>query len=96
VYKLSLRLRVLEWVLWRIRAKSRFEKMDGFRKRTIKSRPSNPRPPRSIYRRYNVVENTQHGKQMFSISRKNGESKNIYSIFTAGPTPIRLWECSRI
>jgi hypothetical protein len=78
VYKPSLRSRMLEWVFWRIRAKSRFEKTDGFRETTIKSRPSNPRPPRSIYRRYNVVENTQHGS----------------FIFTGGATHIRLWGCS--
>jgi pimeloyl-ACP methyl ester carboxylesterase len=35
VHKPSLRSRVLEWVLWRMRAKSRFEKMDGFRETTI-------------------------------------------------------------
>jgi hypothetical protein len=55
VYRPSLRSRVLEWVLWRIRAKSLFVKMEGFRETTIKSR------------RYNVIENNQHGQHEFDF-----------------------------
>jgi monoterpene epsilon-lactone hydrolase len=63
--------------------------MDGFRETTIKSRPSNPRHPRSIYRRCNVVENTQHGKQVFSISRKNGEATK-HLLFDGGAYPCQI------
>jgi|HubBroStandDraft_6_1064221.scaffolds.fasta_scaffold221519_2 monoterpene epsilon-lactone hydrolase len=71
----SLRSRMIEWVLWRLRVKGRFTKTDGFRERVVKSRPTNPRPPRSFYRRYRVDETSQAGKPIFTISPRNGEAR---------------------
>jgi len=71
----SLRSRMIEWVLWRLRVKGRFAKTDGFRERVVKSRPTDPRPPRSFYRRYRVHETTQAGKLIFTISPRNGEAR---------------------
>ena len=71
----SLRSRMIEWVLWRLRVKGRFAKTDGFRERVVKSRPTDPRPPRSFYRRYRVHETTQAGKLIFTISPRNREAR---------------------
>ncbi len=68
----SLRSQMIEWVLWRLRVKGRFANTDGFRERVVKSRPTNPRPPRSFYRRYRVDETSQAGKPIFTISPRNG------------------------
>jgi acetyl esterase/lipase len=71
----NLRSQVIEWVLWRLRVKARFAKTDGFRERVVNSRPANPRPPRSFYRRYCVHQTTQAGKLIFTISLRNGEAR---------------------
>lgn len=71
----SLRSQMIEWVLWRLRVKARFAKTDGFRERVINSRPTNPRPPRSFYRRYRVHQTTQAGKLIFTISPRNGRAR---------------------
>jgi acetyl esterase/lipase len=66
---------MIEWVLWRLRVKGRFAKTDGFRERVVKSRPTNPRPPGSFYRRYRVDETSQAGKPIFTISPRNGQTR---------------------
>jgi epsilon-lactone hydrolase len=71
----SLRSQMIEWVLWRLRLKGRFAKTGGFRERVVKSRPINPRPPRSFYRRYRVEERSQAGKPIFTISPRNGQAR---------------------
>jgi monoterpene epsilon-lactone hydrolase len=71
----SLRSQMIEWVLWRLRVKTRFTKTDGFRERVVNSRPTNPRPPRSFYRRYCVHQTTQAGKLIFTISPRNGQAR---------------------
>ncbi len=75
--KPSLRSRLLEWVLWRLRVKGMF-KLDGLRERVIKSRPADPRPPRAFYRRYRVEETVRDGRPVFTLSPKNGPvSKHV-------------------
>jgi acetyl esterase/lipase len=71
----NLRSQMIEWVLWRLRVKGRFAKTDGFRERVVKSRPTNPRPPGSFYRRYRVDETSQAGKPIFTISPRNGQTR---------------------
>lgn len=71
----SLRSRMIEWVLWRLRVKSRFAKTDGFRERVVKSRPTKPRAPRSFYRRYRVDETSYAGKPIFTISPRNARAR---------------------
>jgi hypothetical protein len=83
----SLRSRMIEWVLRRLRVKGRFAKTDGFRERVVKSRPTDPRPPRSFYRRYRVHETTQAGKLIFTISPRNREARK-HLLYLHGLPPI--------
>jgi epsilon-lactone hydrolase len=71
----SLRSQMIEWILWRVRVKGRFAKTNGFRERVVKSRPTNPRPPRSFYRRYRVDETSHAGKPIFTISPRTGQAR---------------------
>lgn len=65
----SLRSRLIEWVLWRIRVKKMFD-TQGLRERVLKSRPKNASPPRSLYRRFDVLETQQDGRPVFTLRRK--------------------------
>jgi hypothetical protein len=87
----SLRSQMIEWVLWRLRVKGRFAKTDGFRERVVKSRPTNPQPPRSFYRHYRVDETSQAGKPIFTISPRTATRGNISYISTVVRTCSRSW-----
>ena len=65
----SFRSRLIEWFLWRLRFKRRF-RPEGLRERVLKSRPRNPQPPRSLYRRFQVREHTSQGQRVFTLTPK--------------------------
>lgn len=73
--KPSVRSRLLEWVLWRLRLRKEFEQVDALRGRVLKSRPRNPRPPRSFSRRFRVADTTLHGQRIFTLSPRNRPAK---------------------
>lgn len=62
-------------MLWRLPIKSRFVNTEGLRERVIKSRPGNPRPPRSFYRRYRVDEGMREGRKIFTHSPRKGRPR---------------------
>lgn len=69
--KPSVRSRLLAWLLWRLPLKAEFQKTDGLRGRVLKSRPRNPRPPRSFHRRFKVDESTLNRQRVFTLSPRN-------------------------
>ena len=66
--KPSLLSRLLEWLLWRLPAKKRFADVRGLRERVLSERPRDPRPPRSLYRRFRVEESMHDGQRVFTLS----------------------------
>lgn len=77
----SVRSRLLEWMLWRIRIKKMFQNTDGLRGRVLKARPKDPKPPRSMYRRFRVEQTMQDGQSIFTISRqKSAAGKSLLYI----------------
>lgn len=68
----SMQSRVIEWVLRLIRVKKMFSDTHNLREKVFKRRPTNPAPPRSMYRRYRVEESSQGGRRMFTLRRRDG------------------------
>lgn len=79
----SLRSRLIEWVLWRLRVKKMFN-TQGLRERVLKSRPKNAKPPRSIYRRFEVLETRQDGRPVFTLRRKQSTTTSTNVLYLHG------------
>ena len=71
--KPSLRSRLIEWALWRLHVKKMFNPQ-GLRERVLKSRPRSVRPPRSLYRRFEISQTAQDGKPVFTLRRRKSTS----------------------
>lgn len=81
--KPSLRSRLLEWLLWRLNTKSRLASVKGLRDQVLSSRPRNPRPPRSVYRRLRVEESTQDGQLVITLSPRKRPAR-LHVIYLHG------------
>lgn len=72
-HKPSLRSRLIEWALWRLKVKKMFNPQ-GLRERVLKSRPKSVKPPRSLYRRFEISEIVQDGQPVFTLRRRKSTS----------------------
>ena len=81
--KPSLRSRLLEWLLWRLNTKAQFARVEGLRKRVVKARPRDPRPPRSLYRRFRVSETMQDAHRVFTLAPRK-RPVNLHVVYLHG------------
>lgn len=66
----SLQSRFFEWAIRALGIKARLGRLEGMRERVLKGRPKDPRPVRSVYRRFRVEERLESGRRVFTVSAK--------------------------
>ena len=71
----SLQARLIEWAVRVIGVKARLGRMEGRRDRILKGRPKDPRPPKSLYRRYHVEERSSDGLRTFTLAPRTRSAR---------------------
>jgi monoterpene epsilon-lactone hydrolase len=75
--------RLIEWLLWRVDFKQRKFGLGGLRERALKQQAAVVRPPRSLYRRFQVSESVHRGRRVFAVSRQ-GKAARVKVLYLHG------------